>query len=100
MFRTESFLFALLTMEDHSVILIPCSARIKNPHMSIGYDSLIYVTNEVGIVTCADAENGKTVSRKRLGGIFFASPVTGDGKLYIWLAKREKHSFSEPAEKE
>ncbi len=47
------------------------------------YKGLLYVTNEVGIVTCADAANGKTVWRKRLGGIFFASPVAGDGKVYM-----------------
>jgi outer membrane protein assembly factor BamB len=47
------------------------------------YNGLIYVTNEVGIVTCADAETGKTVWKQRLGGIFFASPVAGDGKVYI-----------------
>jgi outer membrane protein assembly factor BamB len=47
------------------------------------YDGLLYVTNEVGIVTCADAETGKQVWRKRLGGIFFASPVAGDRKIYM-----------------
>jgi len=47
------------------------------------YDGLLYVTNEVGIVTCADAGTGKTVWRQRLGGIFFASPVAGDGKVYM-----------------
>jgi outer membrane protein assembly factor BamB len=47
------------------------------------YDGLLYVTNEVGIVTCADAETGEAVWRQRLGGIFFASPVAGDGKVYM-----------------
>ena len=47
------------------------------------YDGLLYVTNEVGIVTCAEAATGKTVWRQRLGGIFFASPVAGDGKVYL-----------------
>ena len=47
------------------------------------YKGLIYVTNEVGIVTCADATDGKTVWRKRLGGIFFASPVAGDNKIFM-----------------
>jgi len=47
------------------------------------YDDLLYVTNEVGIVTCSEADTGKTVWRKRLGGIFFASPVAGDGKVYL-----------------
>ena len=46
-------------------------------------EGLIYVTNEVGIVTCADAKDGKTVWRRRLGGIFFASPVAADGKVYM-----------------
>jgi outer membrane protein assembly factor BamB len=47
------------------------------------YDGLLYVTNEVGIVTCADAEDGKTLWKQRLGGIYFASPVAGDGKVYM-----------------
>jgi outer membrane protein assembly factor BamB len=47
------------------------------------YNGLLYVTNEVGVVTCAEAETGKPVWRKRLGGIFFASPVAGDGKVYM-----------------
>lgn len=47
------------------------------------YRDLLYVTNEVGIVSCAEADTGKTVWKKRLGGIFFASPVAGDGKVYM-----------------
>ena len=41
------------------------------------------MTNEIGVVTCADAETGDRVWRKRLGGIFFASPVAADGMLYF-----------------
>jgi hypothetical protein len=47
------------------------------------YDGLLYMTNEVGVVTCADARTGETVWRHRLGGVFFASPVAGDGKVYM-----------------
>jgi outer membrane protein assembly factor BamB len=47
------------------------------------YDGLLYMTNEVGIVTCADAGTGERVWRHRLGGVFFASPVAGDGKIYL-----------------
>lgn len=47
------------------------------------YEGLLYMTNEVGVVTCADARNGETVWRHRLGGVFFASPVAGDGKVYL-----------------
>jgi outer membrane protein assembly factor BamB len=47
------------------------------------YDGLLYMTNEVGVVTCADAATGSLVWRHRLGGVFFASPVAGDGKIYM-----------------
>lgn len=49
----------------------------------IYYDGLLYMTNEVGVMTCAEAATGKVVWRQRLGGVFFASPVAGDGKIYM-----------------
>jgi outer membrane protein assembly factor BamB len=49
----------------------------------VHYEGLLYMTNEVGVVTCASAETGETVWKERLGGIFFASPVAGDGKVYF-----------------
>ena len=49
----------------------------------VHYEGLLYMTNEVGVVTCADARTGQTVWRHRLGGIFFASPVAADGKVYM-----------------
>jgi outer membrane protein assembly factor BamB len=41
------------------------------------------MTNDVGVLTCADARTGEPVWRHRLGGVFFASPVAGDGKVYL-----------------
>ncbi len=49
----------------------------------VHYEGLLYMTNEVGVVTCADARTGEPVWRHRLGGVFFASPVAGDGKIYL-----------------
>jgi outer membrane protein assembly factor BamB len=49
----------------------------------IHYQSLLYMTNEVGVVTCAEAATGAVVWKERLGGIFFASPVAADGKIYL-----------------
>lgn len=49
----------------------------------VHYDGLLYMTNEVGVVTCADARTGERIWRHRLEGIFFASPVAGDGKVYM-----------------
>ena len=47
------------------------------------YEGLLYMTNEIGVVTCAEAKSGAPVWRRRLGGVFFASPVAGDGKIYM-----------------
>jgi outer membrane protein assembly factor BamB len=47
------------------------------------YDGLLYMTNEIGIVTCADAGSGERVWQHRLDSVFFASPVAGDGKIYL-----------------
>jgi outer membrane protein assembly factor BamB len=47
------------------------------------YGGLVYMTNEVGVVTCADARTGEPVWRHRLGGVFFASPVGADGHVYL-----------------
>ena len=47
------------------------------------YDGLLYMTNEVGVVTCADARTGERVWRHRVEGVFFASPVAADGKVYM-----------------
>jgi outer membrane protein assembly factor BamB len=47
------------------------------------HEGLVYVTNEIGVVTCADATTGEALWRERLGGVFFASPVAGDGKVFL-----------------
>lgn len=49
----------------------------------VQYQGLLYMTNEVGVVTCATAETGTPVWKERLNGIFFASPVAADGKIYL-----------------
>ena len=48
------------------------------------YDGLIYMANGNGIVTAVDAETGRRVWQDRLGGIYFPSPVAGDGKVYFF----------------
>jgi len=49
----------------------------------IYYDGLLYMTSDIGYVTCADAGTGEQVWRQRLRGIFFASPAAADGKVYF-----------------
>jgi outer membrane protein assembly factor BamB len=47
------------------------------------YDGLVYMANGNGIVTCTDPATGKRVWQERVGGIYTASPVAVDGKIYL-----------------
>jgi outer membrane protein assembly factor BamB len=47
------------------------------------YDGLLYMANELGVVTAVDAKSGESVWRERLGGFYSASPVGADGKIYL-----------------
>jgi len=55
------------------------------PYISsiVQYDGLIFMANDGGIATAVDAKTGERVWQERLGGIFAASPVAGDGKVYL-----------------
>jgi outer membrane protein assembly factor BamB len=44
---------------------------------------LIYMATDVGGVTVVDAKTGSRVWQQRIDGIFSASPVAGDGKVYF-----------------
>jgi outer membrane protein assembly factor BamB len=44
---------------------------------------LIYMATDVGGVTVVDANTGARVWQQRVDGIFTASPVAGDGKIYF-----------------
>jgi outer membrane protein assembly factor BamB len=49
----------------------------------VHYEGLLYFTNDVGVLTCADATTGARIWQTRLDGVFFASPVAADGKIYL-----------------
>jgi outer membrane protein assembly factor BamB len=55
------------------------------PYISslIYYDGLIYMTGDVGVLTVTDAKTGDRVYQERIGGVYTASPVAGDGKIYL-----------------
>jgi outer membrane protein assembly factor BamB len=55
------------------------------PYISslVPYDGLIYMTGDVGVLTVADAKTGERVHQERIGGVYTASPVAGDGKVYL-----------------
>ena len=46
-------------------------------------DGLLYMASDVGAVTAIDAATGSDYGRNGSSGIFTASPVAGDGKIYF-----------------
>ena len=55
------------------------------PYISslVHYDGLIYMIGDVGVLTVTDAKTGERVFQERVGGVYTASPVAGDGKVYL-----------------
>jgi outer membrane protein assembly factor BamB len=55
------------------------------PYISsiVHYQGLIYMVGDVGVLTVTDATNGERVHQERIGGVYSASPVAGDGKVYL-----------------
>lgn len=55
------------------------------PYVSslVYHRGLIFMATERGIASAIDAATGKPVWRERLGGVFTASPVVANGKVYL-----------------
>jgi outer membrane protein assembly factor BamB len=55
------------------------------PYISslVNYDGLIYMMGDVGVLSVFDAKTGERLHQERLGGVYTASPVAGDGKVYF-----------------
>ncbi len=43
----------------------------------------LYILNDAGVMTCVTAATGKHVWQERLGGNFYASPVSVNGRIYL-----------------
>jgi outer membrane protein assembly factor BamB len=41
------------------------------------------MAGDVGVITCVDAKTGERVWRERLGGVYTASPIAADGRIYL-----------------
>lgn len=46
-------------------------------------DGLLYMASDVGGVTVVEAATGRRTSQQRIAGVFSASPVAADGKIYF-----------------
>ena len=55
------------------------------PYVSslLHYQGVIYMGGENGILSAVDAANGQRLWQERVGGVFTASPIAGDGKVYF-----------------
>ena len=55
------------------------------PYVSslVHYDGLLYMAGDVGVLSAIDATTGQRVWQERTGGVFTASPVAADGKIYL-----------------
>jgi len=62
------------------------SAKRGVPHVPspLVADGRIYMTTDLGILTCLDAASGKELWRERLSGNYAASPTLADGKIYLF----------------
>jgi outer membrane protein assembly factor BamB len=67
--------------KSHVIWHVPTGA----PYISslVHYQGHLYMIGDVGVVTCVDARTGERVWRQRVDGVFTASPVAGDGKIYF-----------------
>ena len=43
----------------------------------------LYIVSDAGVMTCVTAVTGKQVWQERLGGNFYASPVSVNGRIYL-----------------
>ncbi|HEX8031939.1 MAG TPA: PQQ-binding-like beta-propeller repeat protein [Vicinamibacterales bacterium] len=55
------------------------------PYVSslVHYQGVIYMSTDNGILSAVDAGNGQRLWQERVNGIFSASPIAGDGKIYF-----------------
>jgi outer membrane protein assembly factor BamB len=45
---------------------------------------LLFMVNDAGVAACVEADTGKEVWRKRIGGEFSASPIYANGRIYCF----------------
>ncbi len=66
---------------SHVVWEVPTGA----PYISsLVYDGgLLYMASDVGAISVIDASTGRRLWQERVNGLFSASPVAGDGKIYF-----------------
>jgi outer membrane protein assembly factor BamB len=67
--------------KTHVMWTVPTGA----PYVSslLFYEGIVYMANDVGVLTAVDAATGERVWQERVDGVFSASPVAGAGHVYF-----------------
>ena len=52
-------------------------------------DELIYMISDKGVASCIEAQTGKIVWKKKIGGTYLASPVYAGDRIYLFNRKAE-----------
>ena len=70
---------------DVTATHIAWEAQTGAPYISslVHDNGLLFMATDVGGVTVVDAKTGARVWQQRIEGVFSASPVAGDGKVYF-----------------
>jgi outer membrane protein assembly factor BamB len=65
----------------HVIWQVPTGA----PYVSslLYYDRVVYMANDVGVLTAVDASTGQRIWQERVDGVFSASPAAGGGHVYF-----------------
>jgi outer membrane protein assembly factor BamB len=89
LWKTENAILAIRPGTDGDVTAtnVVWKERKSLPEIpsALYYRGHLYAVKNGGIVTCLDGKTGHLHYRKRLGtsGLIYASPVAGDGKIYV-----------------
>ena len=56
--------------------------------VALYYDGVVYMANDVGVLTAVDAASGERIWQERVDGVFSASPVAGGGHVVLPQRRR------------
>jgi outer membrane protein assembly factor BamB len=70
--------------ENKEPVVVWKSGKLRTGMNSfLHYQDRVYAVNGAGVLNCADAKTGAVLWNLRLKGPYTASPVAGDGKIYV-----------------
>jgi outer membrane protein assembly factor BamB len=84
--RTLNALVAVRVEQSQPKELWRITRKLADAASPLFHENILYLVKDGGLLTAVDSETGQILWQERLpgaGGRVFASPVAGDGKLYL-----------------